>query len=232
MGGFQELFENTWALEDGGVRVYLLAGTERALVIDTGMTHPDVVGEAKKVTDLPLMLVNTHADPDHISANDQFECCYMHPAEFVVYRNIQKRDGKIIPVFEEDVFELGERDVEVIYVPGHTPGSITLYDQKNRCLFGGDPIQEDGNIYMFGIHRDLKAYIEGLDHLLEREWDFDRIYPSHAKLCVGKEIIPALIEGAEDILEGKIEGKPGEAHGNPITIYDIGIDRFLCESEK
>ena len=34
----KELFENTWTLEDNGVRIFLLAGKEKALLIDTGMT--------------------------------------------------------------------------------------------------------------------------------------------------------------------------------------------------
>ena len=35
------LFENTWALDDAGVRVFVLAGEERALVIDTGRSAWD-----------------------------------------------------------------------------------------------------------------------------------------------------------------------------------------------
>ena len=32
-----QLYENTWAIEDSGVRIFVLAGTERAMVVDTGM---------------------------------------------------------------------------------------------------------------------------------------------------------------------------------------------------
>ena len=44
----RELFENTWALEDMGVRIFLLAGRERALVIDTGMSGLDIPSEVRK----------------------------------------------------------------------------------------------------------------------------------------------------------------------------------------
>ena len=71
-------------------------------------------------------------------------------------------------MFEGDIIDLGERKLEVVHVPGHTPGSITLLDREERCLIGGDPIQIDGEIYMFGLHRYMEAYVFGLEHLLER----------------------------------------------------------------
>ena len=76
-------------------------------------------------------------------------------------------------MFEGDIIDLGERKLEVVHVPGHTPGSITLLDREERCLIGGDPIQIDGEIYMFGLHRDMEAYVFGLEHLLERAGEFD-----------------------------------------------------------
>ena len=117
------------------------------------------------------------------------------------------------------------------HVPGHTPGSITLLDHQNRVLIGGDPIQEDGDIFMFGIHRDMESYVLGLRHLMERSNEFDWIYPSHAKLPIAVDTIPRLIEGAEKILCGELNGEPRQFHGKKILSYDIGIDRILCDAE-
>ena len=227
MSEFFEIYENTWAMEDGGVRLFLLIGNEKALVIDTGMNCPDVLGEARKITELPLLLINSHADRDHISSNGQFESVLMHPSEGIVYRNINGRTEKTEPVYDGDRIDLGGRTVEVIHVPGHTPGSITVLDPAQRCLLGGDPIQEDGRIFMFGVHRDMPAYVAGLQHVWEREAEFDRIYPSHAKLCVEKEIIPKLIAAAQDVIDGKVEGVKSELHGNEIMVYNVGFDCFL-----
>ena len=55
MGGFTELYKDTWYLENNGVRIFLAAGTEKALVIDTGMSGVDIHKGAKEVTDLPPM---------------------------------------------------------------------------------------------------------------------------------------------------------------------------------
>ena len=223
----KELFENTWSLEDNGVRIFLLAGTEKALVIDTGMTGIALEEQIRQHTGLPFSLLNTHADRDHIGGNFRFSEFYLHPSEAAFYRNTQGGTGKMLPVFDGDTIDLGDRILEIIHLPGHTPGSITVLDRKNRCLIGGDPIQEDGDIYMFGAHRDMEAYIASLGRL-DLRTDFDFIFPSHAKEKVGRAAIPLLIDGAQRILSGEIEGKEQERHGRKILSFDAGISRFLC----
>ena len=224
----KNIFDRTWAGLDGGVRIFLLAGEKEALVIDTGMNGLDVRRMVQEVTDLPYRILNTHADRDHIASNAQFEKFYMHPSEAAFYHNVQNGTGTILPVFDGDVIDLGGRELEIIHLPGHTPGSITVLDRNSRSLIGGDPIQENGGIYMFGPHRDMSAYIASLKRLDLRD-DFDRIYPSHAKEEVGREVIPQLIEGAERILSGRADGPEIEMHGRKVRSVDVGIARFLCE---
>lgn len=220
----KELYRNTWTVDDQGVRIFILCGTEKCLIVDSGMTERNLREMAAACTDLPAELLSTHADMDHVSGNDQFDEFYMHPSEAFLYHG----KAKMIPVYEGDVIDLGERELEVVHLPGHTPGSITLLDRANRCLIGGDPIQKDGDIYMFGPHRNMHAYIASLERLSART-DFDDIYPSHAEEKVSRDIIPLLIQGAKDLMEGKLQGTERDAHGHKIVSYDIGVDRFLCD---
>ena len=217
----KEILKNTWAIEDDVVRFFLVAGENKALMIDTGISGKDVKGIAASLTDLPVELICTHSDMDHIAANATFDTFYMHPSELPRYHRTNGYAKNIIPVYEGNRIDLGGRTLEVIHLPGHTPGSITLLDRDNRCLIGGDPIQTGGEIFMFGEDRDL----------LERAADFDDIYPSHGDLPVHKDVIPALIEGARRILDKEAEGVPGEIFGTPVTVYDIGIARFLCDRD-
>ena len=78
--------DKTWRIEDGMVRFYLLCGDEKAALVDTGMNVPEARTIAEGLTDLPVILINTHADPDHISGNGAFEEFYMSPAEEDNYR--------------------------------------------------------------------------------------------------------------------------------------------------
>ena len=224
----KELYKNTWAELDRGVRIFLLAGDEKALVIDTGMTGPDIRALVSAHTNLPFTLLNTHADRDHIGGNFQFDTFYMHPSEAAYYYNVQNGKGRMMPVFDGDIIDLGGRELEIIHLPGHTPGSITVLDRQNRALIGGDPIQRDGNIFMFGQQRDMGAYIASLRRLMRRD-GFDHIYPSHSEEKVGRDVIPLLIEGAEKIVSGAIPAEQKEVFGKVISYYDVGVSRFLCE---
>ena len=76
----------TWRIEDGMVRFFVLEGDEKALMIDSGMNTPDAVKYAKELSDKPLEMLNTHADRDHISGNGAFEKIYMSSNEEANYR--------------------------------------------------------------------------------------------------------------------------------------------------
>ena len=220
---------HTWRIEDGGVRFFLLTGTEKALLIDSGMMVNNAKDIAAELTDLPISLLNTHADRDHIGSNQQFETFYMHPAEEPIYRRSGK-PGTIIPVKEGDTIDLGERELKIIDLPGHTPGSIAVLDVKNRILISGDPIQQHGRIFMFGSHRNMEAYIQSLKRLEGRVSEFDEIWPSHADLPIPPETIRMLCEGTEAIRAGKVQGKLEEMHGNKIVAYDLGFCTLLCDA--
>ncbi|MCR5089347.1 MAG: MBL fold metallo-hydrolase [Oscillospiraceae bacterium] len=222
------IFENSWKIEDEGVRIFILAGAERALVIDSGRSGLDVRYLAEKLVSLPLELLNTHADPDHTAGNSGFQTFLMHPSEAAVYYKLHNGAGSFLPVYDGDVIDLGGRQLEVVHIPGHTPGSISVLDRSRRCLIGGDPIQCHGQIYMFGIHRDLHSYVHGLKKLLTRT-DFDLIYPSHADLPVERDIIPELIAEAESILAGKGHGSLTAIHGRDVMAYDAGRNVLLCD---
>ena len=222
-----QINERTWRIEDNGVRFFLLIGTEKAALIDTGMNCPDAKQIAQKLTELPLTLINTHADPDHISGNGAFEEFYMSPNEEENYRG-NKGQGTLIPVREGDVIDLGERELKIIDIPGHTPGSIAILDIRNRVLISGDTVQ-DGKIFMFGKGRDMWQYTDSLKHLDEYAEMYDEIYPMHGSLPVGKDLIAKLLSGAEQIKAGQAQSRDVELFGRTVKLYDFGYAGFLCE---
>ena len=219
---------NTWRIEDGGVRFFLLTGTEKALLIDSGMMVNNAKEIAESLTDLPVSLLNTHADRDHIGSNEQFESFYIHPAEEPLYRSSGK-EGRIIPIKDGDTINLGNREMKIIDLPGHTPGSIAVLDVAARVLISGDPIQRNGRIFMFGPHRNMNMYIESLEQLEKRKPEFDEIWPSHADIPIDTDTIKMLHDGAQDILAGKVTGNPEEMFGNKIVAYDLGFCTILCD---
>ena len=222
-----QINENTWRIEDQGVRFFLLTGSERALLIDSGMNVHNARDIASEMTTLPLSLLNTHADPDHIGSNAQFDEFYMSPAEEANLR-AHGNSGRIVPVGSGTMLDLGDRPLEIIDLPGHTPGSIAVLDKNARVLISGDPIQ-DGSIFMFGPFRNMELYIQNLESLTERIGDFDEIWPSHSSIPVKPALIPELIAGARAVLSGTIAGKPVNLFGNDIHAFNAGCATFLCE---
>jgi len=222
---------NTWRIEDNGVHLFLLAGTEKALLIDSGMNLNNARNIAAGLTDLALSLLNTHADRDHIGSNEQFDAFYMHPAEEPVYRRSGK-SGTIIPVREDDSLNLGDRELRIIHLPGHTPGSIAVLDVQNKVLISGDPIQAHGRIFMFGDHRNMEDYIASLEHLESFAGQFDEIWPSHADIPVSPTVIRKLRDGAQAVLDGAVKGKPAELFGQSIVVYDLGFCTLLCDDTE
>ncbi|MBP5489807.1 MAG: MBL fold metallo-hydrolase [Lachnospiraceae bacterium] len=221
--------ENTWRMEDGMVRFFLLAGTERALLIDSGMMTHDAKDIAESLTTLPVSLLNTHTDGDHTGSNAQFAEIYMHPQEESLYRS-KGGQGEVIPVKEGDIIDLGGRPLQIIDLPGHTPGSIAILDVNARVLIGGDSIQ-DGRIFMFGSHRNMAEYNRSMRELMKYIDTFDEVWPSHSSIPVKPDLIPKLIEGSSAILAGTAEYREDEMRGNKIRVYDMGYTTFLCGTE-
>lgn len=221
--------DDTWRIEDGHVRFYLFCGTKKAALIDTGMNVPDAKAIAEGLTDLPLILINTHADPDHISGNGAFDRFYMSPAEDENFR-AHGGTGEYDPLKEGDVIDLGDRPLRIIDIPGHTPGSIAIIDVNNRILISGDSVQ-DGNIFMFGPMRNIEKYITSMEHLQEFAGEFDDIYAMHGTFPVKGDLIAKLTEGAKLIRDGKVEGNPVDIFGNNVALYKFSYAGFLCDPE-
>lgn len=224
-----QINETTWRMEEDGVRFFLLTGRKKALLIDSGMQTRNARQIAQTLTDLPVELLNTHADPDHVGSNGEFTCFYMNPAEAPnYYKRGEKREGSIVPVENGDVLDLGERPLEIITLPGHTTGSIAVLDIRNRALISGDPIQ-DGNIYMFGPYREMHAYLLSLNKLDAYRSRFDEVWPSHGSFPVEPAQIDRLKVGALLVMQGQAPREEMELHGSRIVRCDVGCAGFYCE---
>ena len=108
---------STWRIEDNGVRFFLLSGDDYSLLIDTGMNVKNIKAIAQSLTDKPIKLINTHADPDHIGANCEFSSSMMNTLELDNYNIYQKCSGKVIPVNDHEIINIGGRSLEVIFIP-------------------------------------------------------------------------------------------------------------------
>jgi len=198
-----EIDDKSWRIEIDKVRFFLFTGTKSALVADTGFLPENVYKYVKTLTDLPVTLVNTHTDPDHIGGNYSFEEAYMHPSEFAHYAKKSEHGGNARPVWEGDVIDIGGRSFEIVLIPGHTPGSIALLDRANRIILTGDYVSKSP-VFIFGEGRNLNAFLQSLKKLEAMSGAFDTIYPCHGLFPIGKEAITEQRLAAENLLAGKL----------------------------
>jgi hydroxyacylglutathione hydrolase len=68
-----QIDESTYRITDATVYEYLLLGTEKALLIDTGMSQGKLGKILPQLTNLPITVINTHGHIDHVANNHLFE---------------------------------------------------------------------------------------------------------------------------------------------------------------
>lgn len=150
------------------VNLFLVPGTEKALLFDTGMGIKEIRPLVEELYDGQIIVVNSHFHFDHIANNYCFDQVYIYddplakevaagglPKEalgnqleermfrFGYPKGFNPEDYRIppycaVPIHDGHCFDLGDRILRVIHTPGHSNDSIMLYDEKNRILLTGD----------------------------------------------------------------------------------------------
>lgn len=235
-----EIDEHTWRIEDPlKVYMYLVEGTESALLIDTGTGFDGLDTLVHSLTDKPVQVVNTHGHVDHIGSNYLFDTVYFPEMdedtlnehtdlEFrkviipgllesidstEIQNAIQKliflpKKGELHFIKEGHIFDLGERQLETIWTPGHSTGSVCLLDKQNRQLFSGDTVCAQGVLLHLNHSEPVESFKESLNKLYSRKDEFDAIYPCHHDVPIDAEYITEYIECADLIMSGETPGIP------------------------
>ena len=188
MEGFQvtEIGEKIYCILDAGnSSFYVVEGEEKAAVIDTGITAgAKILPVIRELTDKPLLLVITHAHPDHMYHIDEFNEVYMcHDEKKMDPETLSVLTaGKLKPWEEihdirtDSVIPLGGTELAVCQTPGHTPGSVLIViGQDCFCgdvVFEGSVGRTDLPLGNDSQMRQTLKMIRTLDPQL-------RLYPGH-----------------------------------------------------
>lgn len=231
---YWESYPNTWNIQYGNnTYCFLLIGEEKALLIDTVFGRGDFPNVIDRLTDKPIMVVNTHGHYDHTGGNAWFPKVYMHPesvkdckisfspVDHDFWTNMPYPDYEIETIDEGYVFELGGRKVECIHTPAHHPGSLTFLDHGQRLLFVGDEF--DAGQANLGDIEAVEPFLRNMVKLKSREAEYDFIMPQHNGAPITKRYIDDFITNARDILAGKphlaiLDDAPGYTIGWPWTM--------------
>lgn len=230
--------ENSWYFSNAVGRAFLFKGSNSALLVDTTNGPGDLYGLIRElVGNMPVVLINTHADSDHIGCNNQFRNTFMNPSEFAYYATKSKKGDAIpLPIEEGDLIDIGGRTFEIIETPGHTYGSISILNRKERFLIGGDTILT--KVFIFGPQRNLRALIYSLKKIRDKYLgSFDMIYTSHFEMPLSSDFILEELSSAEALLDKRLVGTdPGSIpleppEYKPALLYKKGNSGFFAYAD-
>ena len=167
---FHQIDEHTWFGTGhlmANESLYLVEGETKAILIDAGTKIKDLDKLVASITDKPVTLVATHVHPDHTgSAIDYFPEIYINPADTIgIPEFMPNYKGKVCFLEDGEILDLGGRILEIVFTPGHTPGSTTFVDKDAANLIS-DKYQLSKYHTKF---RELEQEEDKLDYLVPRE---------------------------------------------------------------
>ncbi len=171
-------------------------GRDRDLLLDSGMGVLGLREWVPLVTERALTAVASHTHFDHMGCHHEFPDRAVHRAEAAILADPTNAATLADPYVTDDIFhrlppapytsatyglraapatrlleegdvvDLGDRQLEVIHTPGHSPGGIALWEAATGILFSGD-IVYDGPLIEDTYHADAGDYYRSMTRLLE-----------------------------------------------------------------
>ncbi len=176
--------------------IWFVQGRDRSLLFDSGLGALSLCEQVPWLRQQPLIAVASHTHFDHIGSTHEFSERWVHRAEASIladptpaatvadrYATLEMFDrlppGGFDPTTytvrpapatrlleHGDVIDLGDRHFQVLHTPGHSPGSIALWDAKRHMLLSGDAVY-DGPLIDDAYHSNTDEYIDTLHRLKE-----------------------------------------------------------------
>lgn len=178
---------------------YLILGTRRALMFDTGPGVRDISAVVRRLTTLPVTALPSHMHFDHTGGLKGFSNIAL--ADLSLLRACMQEDWLVVA---DDLYvgywegmtwtavkpaqwlaigseiDLGGRKLDLVHTPGHSPDSVSLHDRASGLFFAADFIYP-GKLYAQIANADLQAYLDSAETLLPLISDSTTILSAHGK---------------------------------------------------
>jgi glyoxylase-like metal-dependent hydrolase (beta-lactamase superfamily II) len=207
---------------------YLILGKEKAVLLDTGMGMGNIQAEVERLTHLPVVVVNSHGHYDHVGDNHRFAEVWAFDADVEVARiergvsraqcekymrpdwYLELPSGFDPAIYEIhpcrvtrrlhhlEAIELGGRTLTVHHTPGHSSGSLCLFDSRDSLLFTGDAFYP-GAMYAHFEDSDFGAYRQSMKYLVGMLDQVRHLCPAHNEAYVPKETLARVLDAFEQV---------------------------------
>lgn len=224
-----------------GVCMYLVEGTARAALLDTGFGFGDLRGFVESLTQKPYVVLLSHGHMDHAGGAVQFDTVYLNEADWALEKWHSTRERRIwdvqhgpggmpagvteadflpsrtapyLPLNEGDRFDLGGVTVLPLAAAGHTMGSLIFLIPEDRIAIFGDACGEH-TLLLFDESAPIADYRESLLHVQAQADRFDTVLRNHGSFSSPKQILADNIELCNAILAGTDAAIPTDFMGRP-----------------
>lgn len=184
--------------------IYLIEGEKEAILLDAGTKMPGLRKIVEGIVNKPVTLIATHVHPDHTGmAVNEWESIWINAADEVnVPRCMPNYKGEKKYLTDGQIFDLGGRQIEILFGPGHTPGSTIFIDKDAKYGFSADAFGST-NLLVF---TDLSTEAGTCDRVLRfvEKYGLTHFYPGH----FGGENLetPQRIKDIKTLCEGVLDG--------------------------
>jgi glyoxylase-like metal-dependent hydrolase (beta-lactamase superfamily II) len=166
----------------GDISTWIVGDDEEVIVIDPGS---DATGLLDAVGDREVLaVICTHGHASHVAAalevaeRDEAPVA-LHPKDRSLWREAHPGEDADIQMEDGGAFEVADVRLEVIYAPGHTPGSVCLYCEDLGAVFTGHVMLADGPASEDGEYPDFAEQLNAIgEYLLTLPAD-TRVLPGH-----------------------------------------------------
>jgi len=175
--------------------IWHVRGRARDMLVDSGMGVVSLRQAVRRLAERPVLAVASHTHFDHIGAHHEFDDRAVHGDEAAILADPGRPATLADPYVSDDIFtalppgpyrsadytvtaapasrlladgdviDLGDRHYTVLHTPGHSPGSIALWDAADQVLFAGDTVY-DGPLITDCYHSDMDDYVASMERLL------------------------------------------------------------------
>ena len=220
-----------------GEYLYLVEGSERAALLDSGTGIGDVRAYAEQLTDKPIVVLLTHGHMDHALGAWRFRELYMNPKDEALLRrhsdSAYRRwfvggicpsllpympDAPIPdyrPITNGQVWDLGGLTIQAFECAGHTVGSVVFLLREDRLLMLGDACNSNTLVYDIPYATTIEEYRDNLVRLQEQTRGlYDQTFFSHEIEIKGSQIVPHMIALCDEVLSGKSDEEPMQFAGD------------------
>jgi len=240
----EALAPDTWAISEHGhweePHCYLLAGRERAALIDTGLGVAPIRPVVEELTALPVTVLLTHAHWDHMGGAGEFGEVVCHVSEVpwlsgqfplplaAVKADLLRGDCAFPPQFDPEGYalyaggaagvedgwtvDLGGRQITALHTPGHSPGHLCWWEAERGALYAGDLLYA-GTLDMFYPTTDPAAFLASVRRVAALP--IRALRPGHHSL----EVSPGLAGRVLAALEG-LERAGELVQGRGVAAFD------------